>query len=170
MVSGKSRSAIAAITLAASGAASALGFGDFRAQVLLGQPLNLALPVSLGEGESLSADCAAAEVTAGESRLPAGTVRVRVTQGRDGSEAIIRVSSTVPIDEPVVNVTVSAGCPPRMTRTLVLLADPPLVSPTLASTTNTSPATNTAAPAAAPEPSRSTAAAPAGSAAPAPAR
>jgi len=105
-----------------------LGFGDFRANVLLGQPLNLALPVSLGEGETLTSDCASADVQSGDSRLQPGTVRVRVTQGRDGSEAVVRISTTVAIDEPVVNVTISAGCPTRITRTLVLLADPPLVN------------------------------------------
>lgn len=128
MASGKTRSTIAILALMAAGPAAALGFGDFRAQVLLGQPLNLAVPVSLGEGETLAAECAAAEVQVGESRLQPGTVRVRVTQGRDSSEAVIRIVTTTAIDEPVVNVTVSAGCPPRMTRTLVLLADPPLVN------------------------------------------
>jgi pilus assembly protein FimV len=132
MVSGKTRSTIAMLALMAAGPAAALGLGDVRAQVLLGQPLNLAIPVSLGEGETLSAECAAAEVQVGESRLQPGMVRVRVTQGRDSSEAVIRVQSTVVVDEPVVNVTVSAGCPPRVTRTLVLLADPPLVSPVAA--------------------------------------
>jgi hypothetical protein len=127
MVSGKTRSTIAMLALVAAGPATALGFGDFRAQVLLGQPLNLAVPVSLAEGETLGTECAAAEVQIGESRLQPGMVRVRVTRGRDSSEAVIRVVSNTVVDEPVVHVTVSAGCPPRMTRTMVLLADPPLV-------------------------------------------
>jgi pilus assembly protein FimV len=116
------------LALGFAGPAAALGFGDFRANALLGQPLNLALPVSLAEGETLTSDCVSAEVQSGDSRLQPGTVRARVTQGRDGGEAIIRISTTVAIDEPVVNVTVSAGCPTRITRTLVLLADPPLVT------------------------------------------
>ena len=128
MFIGKLRLSLSFIALAMAGPAAALGFGDFRANALLGQPLNLALPVSLAEGETLTSQCASAEVQAGETRLQPGTVRVRVTQGRDGSEAILRISTTVAIDEPVVNVTVSAGCPTRITRTLVLLADPPLVT------------------------------------------
>ncbi|HVK32739.1 MAG TPA: hypothetical protein VM845_09560 [Burkholderiaceae bacterium] len=112
----------------AAGPAAALGFGEFRAQVLLGQPLNLALPVTLAEGETLGADCAGAEIQIGDTRLQPGMVRVRVTQGRDGSEAVVRIVSNAVVDEPVVNVTVSAGCPTRITRTLVLLADPPLVN------------------------------------------
>ena len=74
MVSGKTRSTIAILALVAAGPAAALGFGDFRAQVLLGQPLNLAVPVSLAEGETLSAECAAAEIQIGESRLQPGMV------------------------------------------------------------------------------------------------
>ena len=128
MFSGKTRSILALLALAASGPASALGFGEVRAQVFLGQTLNLAVPVQLGEGESLGAECASAEVQLGETRLQPGLVRVRVTQGGTNSEAVVRIVSTVVIDEPVVNVTLSAGCPTRITRTLVLLADPPLVN------------------------------------------
>jgi hypothetical protein len=113
---------------AASSCAVALGFGDFRASALLGQPLNVALPVTLAEGETLTSDCVSAEVQAGDSRLPPGSVRARVTQGRDASEAVVRITSSVPIDEPIVNLTVSAGCPTRITRSVVLLADPPLVT------------------------------------------
>ncbi len=128
MFIGKLRLSISFIALCIAGPAVALGFGDFRASAVLGQPLNLALPVLLAEGETLAGNCVSAEVQAGDSRLQPGAVRARVTQGRDAGEAIIRISTSVAIDEPVVNVTVSAGCPPRITRTLVLLADPPLVS------------------------------------------
>jgi pilus assembly protein FimV len=156
MGSRNTSSTIAAVTLALvlpAGQAMALGFGEMRAQPLLGQPLNLALPVSLGDGETLSSECAGADIVAGESQVQPSNVRIRVTQGRGPGEAVLRISTTVPIDEPVLNVTVSAGCPTRITRTLVLLADPPLV--------------NTAAPtvAAAPEPSLRTG--PAGEAPPA---
>ena len=128
MFSGKTRSILALLALAATGQASALGFGEVRAQVFLGQTLNLAVPVQLGEGETLGAECASAEVQLGETRLQPGLVRVRVTQGGSGSDAVVRIVSTVVVDEPVVNVIVSAGCPTRISRTLVLLADPPLVN------------------------------------------
>jgi hypothetical protein len=119
-----------ALGTALSSPAVALGFGDVRAAALLGQPLNIALPVSLAEGETLTSDCVSAEVQSGDARLPPGTVRARVTQGRDANEAIVRISTTLAIDEPIVNLTVSAGCPARITRTITLLADPPLVTAT----------------------------------------
>ncbi len=128
MFIGKTRLTITLIALGMAGPAAALGYGEYRANALLGQPLNLALPVTLAPGETLTSTCVSAQVQAGESRLPPGTVRVRVTQGRDNSEAIIRVTTTVAIDEPVINLTVAAGCPTLITRTLVVFADPPLVN------------------------------------------
>ncbi len=125
---------VAVVALVASAGASALGFGSIRSSVVLGQPLNLAIPVSLAEGETLASDCASAEVTAGEARLPPGSVRVRVTQGRDASESVLRITTNSVVEEPVVNVTVSVGCPTRLTRTLVLLADPPTLVPATAET------------------------------------
>ena len=146
MFSGKTHSIIALVALVTAGPAAALGFGEFRAQVVLGQTLNLALPVTLGEGETLAPDCVSAEVVDGESRLPSGSVRVRVTQGRDIGEAVLRISTSVAIDEPILTVTVTAGCPTRVTRTLVLLADPPLVSTASAEPAPPPPASEPARP------------------------
>ena len=119
---------VAIAVIGASGAASALGFGPIRSTVVLGQTLNIAVPVNLAEGETLTNECVSAEVVAGDSKLQAGTVRVRVTQGRDATEGVLRITTTSVVEEPVLTVTVSAGCPARLSRTLVLLADPPLVS------------------------------------------
>lgn len=114
--------------LAASGAAAALGFGPIRSSVVLGQPLNLAVPISLSEGETLGSECASAEVVSGDNKLAPGAVRVRVTQGRDAGESVLRITTTSVVDEPILTVTVNAGCPTRLSRTLTLLADPPLVT------------------------------------------
>ena len=124
---GRSQLFVAVIALASGGGALALGFGPIRSSVTLGQPLNLAVPVNLAEGETLSADCASAEITAGEIRVPPSAVRVRVTQGRDVGESVLRITTTTVVDEPVLTVVIGAGCPTRLTRELVLLADPPLV-------------------------------------------
>jgi hypothetical protein len=140
---------VAIAALASGGTASALGFGPIRSTVVLGQPLNLAVPVNLADGETLTGECASAEVTAGDNKLPAGSVRVRITQGRDGNESILRISTSSVIDEPVLSVTLNAGCPTRLSRTLVLLADPPLATtaaapmetPSLPSVAAVSPAT-----------------------------
>ncbi len=119
---------IATAAFACGGEAAALGFGQVRSSVVLGQPLNLAIPVSLGAGETIGAGCAGAEVSYGETQLPPISVRIRVTQGTDGNESVLRVSATTVIDEPVVTVTLVAGCPTKVSRTLVLFADPPSVT------------------------------------------
>ena len=119
---------VAVVAIASSGAPMALSVGSVRANVVLGQPLNLAVPIVLAEGETLTAECASADVTAGEVKVAPGNVRVRVTQGRDASEVILRISSSGVVEEPVITVTLHVGCPTRLSRTLVLLADPPLVT------------------------------------------
>ena len=149
------------VALASSGGAAALGFGPIRSTVVLGQTLNLAIPVNLAEGETLGAECASAEVTSGDNKLPPANVRVRVTQGRDASESVLRISTTSVVDEPVVTVTLNAGCPMRLSRTVVLLADPPLV------TTATAPPDSQSLPTlAAPPAATSAAAAPSANRAP----
>lgn len=143
---------VAVSAIASGGVAMAIGFGPVRANVLLGQPLNLAVPVALAEGETLSSECASAEVTAGEVKLPPGSARVRVTQGRDARESVLRVTTSGVVEEPVLSVTLHVGCPTRLSRTMVLLADPPLVT-TLTATTERAPTLATVAPPApAPQP------------------
>ena len=141
---------VAIAALASGGSASALGFGPIRSSVVLGQPLNLAVPVNLAEGETLATECASAEVTAGDNKLAPGVVRVRVTQGRDATESVLRISTTSVVEEPVLSVTINAGCPTRLSRTLVLLADPPLVVATVATTEPQTPASVAAPPSATP--------------------
>ena len=140
---------VAIAVLGASGAASALGFGPIRSTVVLGQALNIAVPVNLAEGETLTNECVSAEIVAGDAKMQAGTVRVRVTQGRDATEGVLRITTTSVVEEPVLTVTVSAGCPARLSRTLVLLADPPLVSTATAAAQAPVPALLSVAPPAA---------------------
>jgi hypothetical protein len=154
MHTGRTQLFIAVVALASSGAATALGFGPIRSSVVLGQTLNIAVPVNLAEGETLSAECAGAEVMSGENKVAAGNVRVRVTRGRDGTNSVLRISTTSVIEEPVLTVTLSAGCPTRLSRTVVLLADPPLVR------TASAPAESQALPTVAPPTSEPLAAAP----------
>ena len=136
---------IAIVALASGGNASALGFGSIRSSVVLGQALNLAVPISLAEGETLGAECANATVMSGDVRVAPESVRVRVTQGRDSTESILRISTTTVVDEPVLTVTLNVGCPTRLSRTVTLLADPPLVS-TVTAAAPAEPALPTVAP------------------------
>lgn len=109
----------------------AVGFGSFSPNTVLGQPLSVTVPLILESGERLSAECVTAEVVSGESRLPADQVRVQVQPGAAPSEWLARITTTVTIDEPVVEVAVSAGCERRFMRRFTAFADPPGVASAL---------------------------------------
>ncbi|MEJ6008036.1 hypothetical protein WG899_20990 [Paucibacter sp. AS339] len=113
------------LALGLTDSAQALGLGRPQMRTALGQALNLEFPLSLSAGESLSADCVTAEVTAGTSRLPAAAVRVQLQGASDSSVRAIRVLSSVKIEEPIISVTLNLGCPTRLTRQYSALLDPP---------------------------------------------
>ncbi|MCV2361124.1 hypothetical protein LNV08_19300 [Paucibacter sp. TC2R-5] len=120
-----SLSALALALMAQLGNAQALGLGRPQVLSVLGQPLVLSFPLSLRAGESLSMDCVSAEVMAGGAKLPANKVGVRLEGESETSLRAIRVLSSVPIEEPILSVTLSLGCPARLTRQFSALMDPP---------------------------------------------
>ncbi len=114
--------------LCAAGSVQALGFGRVINVSSLGQPLNFAAAVRLEPDESLPRECVSAEVLAGDVRVPPGAVRLTVEPGNDAGERLLRITTTTAIEEPVVTVTLSAGCNGRLTRSFVTLVDPPGVN------------------------------------------
>jgi pilus assembly protein FimV len=116
---------IGCAVLCAAGPAQALGFGRSINASYLGQPLNFAATVRLEADEALPRECVSAEVQSGDNKLPPAALRVTVEPGASANERLIRVSTQSQIDEPVVTITVTAGCLPRLTRSFVTLMDPP---------------------------------------------
>nr|WP_295130848.1 hypothetical protein [uncultured Roseateles sp.] len=119
---------LALLTVMATGAmgsAAALGVDRPSAQSALGQSLNLAFPVHLAANETLSLDCVQVEVLVGETRLSASQLRLQLEGLTEGSVRAVRVRSLVPVNEPIVNVTLSLGCPVRLVRQYSALIDPP---------------------------------------------
>lgn len=112
----------AALAVAASSAAS-LGAG--AASAVLGQPLDFAVNVRLDAGEPLGPECVAAEVTAGDRRIPPALVRT-VVEATGAESARVRVLTQPSLDEPVIGVELSVGCTSRISRRYVVLADPPM--------------------------------------------
>lgn len=113
------------LQLAASQSAFAIGFGRVTHHTSLGQTLEFTVPVTADGTEQLTAECVSAEVFLGDFRVPPGSVISQLEWSADSSVRVLRVSTTVRVDEPVVNVTLAAGCPPRLTRQFVLFVDPP---------------------------------------------
>lgn len=119
-------------------AATAIGVGRPQTLSALGQPLHLVFPVSLGVGESLSPDCVTAEVLAGDVRVPTTGVVVQLEGESELKVRAVRLRSVPQIDEPLVTVSLSLGCPARLVRQYTAFIDPPGASPSL--TTQAQPA------------------------------
>ncbi|MFY9512449.1 MAG: hypothetical protein WAQ05_15885, partial [Rubrivivax sp.] len=133
---------ISLVLLGATQAASAIGWARAQQSAVLGQSLDFTAALRLDPGDSVAPECVSAEVSIGDRRLPAVGVRVHVDTSNPEA-AVMRVLTAVAVDEPVVTVTLAIGCPARMSRRFVLLADPPAMAP---------PPAMAVAPAAAPEP------------------
>lgn len=110
---------------AACGGACAQG----AAAVVLGQPLNFSVQLRTDSGEPVTPECIAAEVSAGERKLPATQVRTALESlGPEGAR--IRVTTTQRIDDAVVSVQLTLGCQARVTRRYMLMAEPAAVGAT----------------------------------------
>ena len=111
--------------------ASAAGLGSGASTAVLGQPLDFAVQVRLEPGDTLTAECVSAEVSAGDRRLPPAAVRT-VLEMTGPETARVRVQTQPAMDEPVIGIQLSVGCTARMTRRYVVLADPPQIAAAVA--------------------------------------
>ena len=101
-------------------AAWALSAGAPRGLPLIGRPLELAIPVRWERGEE--APCVRAEFQQGES--PGGPLSWRIARTGETS-GLLRLTSTLAVQEPMVSVQVALGCGEQLTRQYVMLAEPP---------------------------------------------
>jgi hypothetical protein len=109
---------------------------------VLGQALDLPVPLHLDPGERIGPECVSAEVAAGDSRIGRDQVRVRLepskAAGATESDWIARITSQSAVVEPVIEVTLTVGCDRRFSRRFTAFADPP--SPTSAPVAQAPPA------------------------------
>ena len=113
-----------------------LGFARLINATTLGQPLDVTIELASDPTEFLAADCVSAEVIAGESTVAPQAVRSRLTTSPTNGARAIRVTTIDTIQEPVVTLTVFAGCPTRVSRQFVVFVDPPTVPLEISASTN----------------------------------
>lgn len=101
--------------------AAALSLGRARGAVLIGRPLELSIPVTLDGGDD--APCASGELFHGDSKV-GRPPEVRWEPGAEG-QGVLRVTSAVLVDEPMITLYLRAGCKQSTTRRYVMLAEPP---------------------------------------------
>ncbi|MBU4422969.1 MAG: hypothetical protein KKG12_04265 [Gammaproteobacteria bacterium] len=109
----------------AVGSAAAISLGQSRGAVILGAPVDLVFDVQPDAGADIASSCVTADVAFGD--VPVGDAKVRVSPLPDlpGRSPAVRVQVVGSVNEPVVTVTMSAGCSGTVTRTYTFLADPP---------------------------------------------
>ena len=112
--------------------ASALTLGRTRGAALIGQPLEITIPVRLEQGESLPTLCFEADVFYADTQLDPARFQVLV-EPAGPQDANVRIRTNAVVDEPVVTVFLKTGCAQKFTRRYVLLSelvtDLPAVAP-----------------------------------------
>ncbi len=104
--------------------AAALSLGRSRGTPLIGKPLDISVMGTLESAQEIAnAQCFEADVFYGDTRLPAGTLRISVDKLGAANDIAIRIRSTQPVDEPVVTVFLKATCQQLSTRRYVLLSE-----------------------------------------------
>ena len=115
----------AALLMLSAPAAMAMSFGRTVTATTLGQPLDFIAQVALDGDETVTRECVAARVTAGDNRVGAENVRVALETAREPGTRAIRVTTRTAVDEPVVTIDLTVGCRSQMSRRFVAFVDPP---------------------------------------------
>jgi len=110
----------------------ALGFGRAVSDAVLGQAFTFTVPVNVDPGERFGLDCMSAEVYYGDVQVLPNAVRTDLQRGTADNTWIVRITAAAPVEEPIVEVALSAGCERRFTRRFTLFADPPNLGTTAA--------------------------------------
>ncbi len=122
--------ALLALSAALAGApVRALGLGGVLQQSALGQPLRLVVQVIAAPGEELAADCFRLATTPRETDGIPQIAFARVALERTPTGAQLVIASSRPVNDPVVRVSVQAGCDQVVRRDYTLLLDPPAIDP-----------------------------------------
>jgi hypothetical protein len=110
------------LLLGSMGSAWALSLGSPAADAWIGRPLKMTVPASFASAAP-DDECVQADVFYGDTRLPPSAVRATVI-GPEGQRQV-RVEAQTIIDEPVVTVSLRAGCRNSVTRNYTLLPELP---------------------------------------------
>ena len=128
------RTALCGLGLMAMALSShALTLGRIRGAAWIGQPLDLTVSVELDPATPGGALCQDVEVFYADSRQDAARVRTTLEPTAQANVVNLRIFSAALIDEPVVAVSLRAGCGTKTARRYVLLADYPGESASAAS-------------------------------------
>ncbi len=108
--------------------ASALSLGSGSGTVVLGSPVDLAFELQPDPGTDVASSCVSAKLVAGDNAIGDSKVRVIPLPEVRGRPSGVRVMASIALDEPVLTVTLTAGCAGKTTRTYTFLSDLPTIA------------------------------------------
>ena len=101
----------------------ALSLGRHRGVTLIGRPLDISVQVVLDAQEDIASLCLDADVFYADSKVDKSRIRVTAEKAPGAQDAVIRIRSSNPVDEPVVTTYLRVGCQQKTERRYVTLAD-----------------------------------------------
>lgn len=102
-----------------------LEIGPARSHAVMGERLQLEIPLRLAPGERLQPHCVTADVLVGERLLSGAEVPVRLSPTSASRTWVAEIRTRDPITEPMLEVTISAGCQQRAWQKMTVLVSPP---------------------------------------------
>ena len=102
--------------------------GSGSGTVVLGSPVDLTFELQPDPGTDVASSCITAKLVAGDNAIGDSKVRVIPLPEVRGRPSGVRVMASVALDEPVLTVTLTAGCAGRTTRTYTFLSDLPAIA------------------------------------------
>lgn len=109
------------LLLATWAGSQAQSLGTPSSMAWIGRPLEMTVPARFASTDARD-ECVHADVSFGDTRLPPHRVRATIV-GADPQQKRVRIETDAVIDEPVVTVTVRAGCRGAITRSYTLLPE-----------------------------------------------
>jgi len=101
----------------------ATGLGPTQGDVIIGRPFDILVQTRVEPGQGLADLCLQVRLQYGESQVPGASLSTSLQSTGAGGEALLRVRSTEPINEPIVTLGLQVGCQTVFRRTYTLLAD-----------------------------------------------
>ena len=112
------------LTLFAAGSSTAMSLGRYRGAAVVGRPLDISVQAVLDAQDDPAALCIEADAFYADNKLDKSLVRVSTEKALSNPlDTIIRIRSSVLLDQPAITLHVRVGCQQKTERRYVVLAD-----------------------------------------------
>lgn len=116
--------ALPGLLLLTAASSMAMSLGRHSGATLIGRPLDVSVQAVLDSQDDVGSLCLEAEVFYADTRVPKSRVRVTLEKSSPAQpQTLIRIRSSVLVDEPVVTFYLRAGCQLKTERRYVTLAE-----------------------------------------------